>query len=69
LKHPFESNNQGALILKIVRGKYNPISSQYSKELSTMIDLCLCKDYKKRPSINEIIEKQTFIEKMQYFGY
>jgi len=27
LKHPFESNNQGALILKIVRGKYNPIST------------------------------------------
>ena len=51
LKHPFESNNQGALILKIVRGKYNPISTQYSKDLSSMVDLCLCKDYKKRPSI------------------
>jgi serine/threonine protein kinase len=47
LKHPFESNNQGALILKIVKGKYNPISSSYSKDLSAMVDLCLCKDYKK----------------------
>jgi NIMA (never in mitosis gene a)-related kinase len=59
LKHPFESNNQGALILKIVRGKYNPISSQYSKDLAAMIDSCLCKDYKKRPSIQDILDRQV----------
>ena len=32
-KHPFEANNQGALILKIVRGKFAPIPSSYSSEL------------------------------------
>jgi NIMA (never in mitosis gene a)-related kinase len=69
LKHPFESNNQGALILKIVRGKYNPISSQYSKELAAMVDCCLCKDYKKRPSIQEILDKPIMQEKAQTFCY
>jgi len=69
LKHPFESNNQGALILKIVRGKYNPISSQYSKDLSNMVDSCLCKDYKKRPSINDILNFPIMVEKSSYFGY
>ena len=67
LKHPFESTNQGALILKIVRGKYAAISSQYSRDLSAMVDLCLCKDYKKRPSINDILEKPIMQEKASYF--
>ena len=69
LKHPFESNNQGALILKIVRGKYNPIPTLYSKELSQLVDQCLCKDYKKRPSIFEILSNPTMIQKAQYLGY
>ena len=30
LRHPFEAQNQGALILKILRGKYNPIPDYYS---------------------------------------
>jgi NIMA (never in mitosis gene a)-related kinase len=30
-RHPFEAANQGSLILKIVRGKYNPIATGYSK--------------------------------------
>ena len=34
-----------------------------------MVDLCLCKDYKKRPSIEEILEKQIMCEKASYFGY
>jgi len=69
LKHPFESNNQGALILKIVRGKYNPIPTQYSKELSSMVDKCLCKDYKKRPSIQEILECDIMTDKSSYLNY
>jgi NIMA (never in mitosis gene a)-related kinase len=44
-KHPFEANNQGSLVLKIIRGKYNPIPSTYSKDLADMVEVCLCKDY------------------------
>lgn len=51
LRHPFEANNQGALILKIVRGKFDPIPSTFSKELSEMVNSLLTRDYKKRPSI------------------
>ena len=55
LKHPFEAGNQGALVLKIMRGKYNPIPSNYSAELRQIVDACLTKDYKKRPSMNELL--------------
>lgn len=34
-----------------------------------MVDYCLCKDYKKRPSIFEILEKDVMKEKCTYFGY
>jgi NIMA (never in mitosis gene a)-related kinase len=56
-KHPFNANNQGALILKILRGKYDPISSKdYSSELANMINLLLEKSYFIRPSMSEIIK-------------
>ena len=34
LRHPFDANNQGALIIKIIRGKYPPLPSTYSSQLS-----------------------------------
>lgn len=39
-KHPFDADNQGALILKILRGKY-PAVSGYSKELVDIVKACL----------------------------
>lgn len=51
LKHPFEAQNQGALILKILRGKFNPIPSSYSKPLHDMVERLLLKDYRQRPDI------------------
>ena len=49
-KHPFEAKTQGALVLKIIRGKYPPISSGYSNELIEIVDLLLRRDYKTRPN-------------------
>lgn len=58
-RHPFEANNQGALILKIVRGKFEPISNTYSSDLKEMTELLLKKDPKKRPSLNEILKMES----------
>jgi NIMA (never in mitosis gene a)-related kinase len=56
-KHPFNATNQGALILKILRGKYDPISSKdYSLDLRKMIDGLLEKSSYKRPYIKDIIK-------------
>ena len=54
-KHPFEAKNQGSLIMKIVKGQYSPIPSNYSDGLKELVRLLLLKDYKKRPSIAEIL--------------
>lgn len=60
LKHPFEAANQAALILKIVRAKYNPLSSNYSKGLRDMVDWTLTKDHRQRPSIEQIMAHPVF---------
>ena len=47
---------QGALILKIIRGKYPPISSSYSKPLSEMLDRLLDRDTRIRPRCDGIFK-------------
>lgn len=56
-KHPFEAKTQAALILKIIRGKYDPISSIYSKEMEEMVECCLRRDYRSRPNVAGILQK------------
>eukprot|EP00762_Andalucia_godoyi_P006801 ANDGO_00910.mRNA.1 putative serine/threonine-protein kinase nek3 len=63
LKHPFDAANQGALILKIVRGKYPPIPSVYSAELRELVDICLSRNVAKRPTVEEILRKPSVIAK------
>jgi NIMA (never in mitosis gene a)-related kinase len=63
LKHPFDANNQGALFMKIIRASYAPVSSQYSAELRQLLDACLHKDYKKRPSAATILSRPGMKER------
>jgi NIMA (never in mitosis gene a)-related kinase len=55
-KRPFEANNQPALALKIVMGKYESIPSHYSSDLTWVVKSCLSVDYKRRPSASYLLE-------------
>lgn len=55
LKHPFEARNQAALLLKIIKGKYEGIPRIYSRQLGEIVHSCLVKDFKKRPSVKSIL--------------
>lgn len=57
LKHAFDSTSMKGLILKILKGTYPPIPSQYSPDLNELIAEMLQSDPKKRPSIKKILEK------------
>ena len=63
LKHPFDANNQGALFMKIIRAAYTPVTGQYSQELRQLVDLCLSKDYKRRPAATSILSRQGMKER------
>ncbi len=43
-KHPFNGANQGALIMRIVRGKFDPIPTSYSADLSGLVNKMLQTD-------------------------
>jgi NIMA (never in mitosis gene a)-related kinase len=58
LKHPFEAKNQAALMLKIIKGKYESIPRIYSRALGEIVHACLMKDFKKRPSIERILAQE-----------
>lgn len=59
LKHPFNANSQPALIMKILRDKYKPISTEYSPELHSLIDLMLEKNHFIRPKIGDILRNPS----------
>lgn len=67
-KHPFNANSQGALILKIMKGKYDPVSNLYSNDIKKLVDTMLEKNDKIRPSIFELMKQQSFISKAKSYG-
>jgi NIMA (never in mitosis gene a)-related kinase len=56
LRHAFDGNNMCALVLKILRGTYPPVSSYYSSELRQLIERMLQTDPALRPSTGEMLE-------------
>jgi NIMA (never in mitosis gene a)-related kinase len=66
LKHPFEAQNQGALVLKIMKGVYPPISTSYSPELSKVIQMCLNKDANIRPTTNQLLSTKAIMDKVYF---
>lgn len=65
LCHPFEAKNQAALLLKIIKGKYQSIPRFYSRHMAELVHSCLMKDYKKRPSIEAILLMEVVQAKAQ----
>ncbi|XP_052774404.1 serine/threonine-protein kinase Nek8-like isoform X1 [Mya arenaria] len=61
LKRAFEAANLPALILKIMRGTFSPISEHYSNELRSLILSMLHLDPSKRPDINQIMAQPIII--------
>lgn len=55
LAPPFNANSLQMLALKIVKGSYQPITTNYSKELKGLISEILHIDPNKRPYVGEIL--------------
>jgi serine/threonine protein kinase len=63
LTYPFDAKNQGALVLKIVKGHYAPIAPSYSADLKKVLSALLQKDVHQRPSALQILQYPTVIER------
>ncbi|CAL6047888.1 Kinase [Hexamita inflata] len=65
MNHTFEAANMKMLIVKILEGRYSPISSKYSQQLKDVITAMLQKDPKKRPTINQLLRQPFIMQKIQ----
>ncbi|NXD95107.1 NEK5 kinase, partial [Chaetorhynchus papuensis] len=66
LKHPvstFQGNSLHELVLKICRGRFQPVSPNYSYDLRILISLLFKVSPRDRPSINSILRK-PFLQKL-----
>lgn len=55
LRPPFMAESIHALAIKIIEGRYDPISSMYSSELSSLVTALLVREPANRPSIHQIL--------------
>ncbi|XP_041870223.1 serine/threonine-protein kinase Nek5 isoform X1 [Corvus kubaryi] len=63
LKHPFQGNSLHELVLKICRGRFQPVSPNYSYDLRILISQLFKTSPRDRPSINSILRK-PFLQKL-----
>jgi serine/threonine protein kinase len=68
LNHAFDANSLNGLAQKIIKGRYPPIDSRYSRYLRELIAHMLLPEPKQRPDCDEILRK-PFIRKhiLQFF--
>jgi NIMA (never in mitosis gene a)-related kinase 1/4/5 len=68
LNHAFDANSLNGLAQKIIKGRYPPIDSRYSRYLRELIAHMLLPEPKQRPDLDEILRK-PFIKKhiLQFF--
>ena len=69
LNKPFKANSEEELKKKVIKEKYKPIDTKYSKELVNMVNMLLIKNPEKRPSIDDIIQNYIFIGKAKLFNF
>lgn len=55
LQPPFHARNRGALMMKIVRGRFPPISSRYSRALHVLVSKLLSRSSHDRPRVQDIL--------------
>ncbi|XP_014111851.1 PREDICTED: serine/threonine-protein kinase Nek5 [Pseudopodoces humilis] len=63
LKHPFQGNSLHELVLKICRGRFQPVSPNYSYDLRILISQLFKISPRDRPSINSVLRK-PFLQKL-----
>jgi len=65
LRHAFDANSMKGLVLKILRGTYPAIPSQYSQDLKDLIEVMLNKNPANRPSLRKILEREFLSRRIQ----
>jgi len=72
LKHPFRSNTLLGLARAVVKGTYEDVPSQYSRQLRKCLSWMLNLDFSKRPNVTQLhkfVEDRTFMFRAMAVDY
>ena len=67
LKPPFQAEDMQGLFKAVLKGQYNRLPKQYSKDLNTMIKVMLNITAGKRPSADELMAMPEFLARAEHF--
>eukprot|EP00742_Colponemidia_sp_Colp-10_P006997 GILJ01007510.1.p1 GENE.GILJ01007510.1~~GILJ01007510.1.p1 ORF type:complete len:672 (+),score=107.52 GILJ01007510.1:43-2058(+) len=67
LKRPFESTNMPALMLKIMRARFEPLPTSFSEELREFVKFVLAPKAELRPSIQDILVHPLMAPKADFW--
>ncbi|PNH11363.1 Serine/threonine-protein kinase Nek8 [Tetrabaena socialis] len=62
-RYPFDAQNQGALIRKILRGQFPPVQGPYSSALTQLVTSCLTFKPEARPDTSNLLRNPTLAAK------
>ena len=65
LEPPFVSNSIHGLALKIVRGVYSPLPTEYSRDLRTLLGFLLAIEPRDRPNIHQVLKMPIVLSRIQ----
>ncbi|CAE7423272.1 NEK1, partial [Symbiodinium sp. KB8] len=69
LRHPFDARNQGALIFKIMQGRYPALpEGRYSADLVGLVDRLLVRDSGRRPDVAAILAAEPVARRAKALG-
>ena len=68
-KHPFDAQNEGALIRKIMKGVYAPLpGGKFSSQLSDVLRACLTMDHRARPDSAALLRNAALVSRARSLG-
>eukprot|EP00879_Flechtneria_rotunda_P018556 GHRR01019470.1.p1 GENE.GHRR01019470.1~~GHRR01019470.1.p1 ORF type:complete len:427 (+),score=163.61 GHRR01019470.1:849-2129(+) len=67
-RYPFEAQNEGALIRKILRGTFTPVSGPYSPALRQVVAAMLTMDPRRRPTADKVLQMPAVISQATSLG-
>ncbi len=68
-KHPFDAQNEGALIRKIMKGVWTPLpGGKFSSQLGDLLHSCLTMDHRTRPDTAGLLRNPALVGRARSLG-
>ena len=68
-KHPFDAQNEGALIRKIMKGVWTPLpGGKFSSQLGDLLHSCLTMDHRTRPDTAGLLRNPALVSRARSLG-